>query len=116
MKRSRVVPLRLPENLDDLAALSAREQQTDKSATLRQWIHHGAAHYVLTLVSEGRVSIGRAAELLDSTPYDLYRLAETHGIELGATDDQRKQSRALTERLAPRGQNVTDGDRPPPQS
>ncbi len=100
MRNSKVVPLRIPENLDDLAALSAKEQHTDKASALRQWIHQGAAHYVLRLVAEGRISITRAAELLDMTVYDLFHLAETHHIELGATDEQRQQSRALGAKLA----------------
>ena len=46
--KSKVVPLRIPENLDDLAALGARDQQRrTRQHTLRQWIHAGAAHYVL---------------------------------------------------------------------
>ena len=98
--RSRVVPLRIPENLVELAALSAQEQHTEKAAALRQWIHVGAAHYVLKLVAEGRLSVGRAAELLDQSVYDVYHLAETHGVELGASDEQRPQSRALAARLA----------------
>ncbi len=102
MKKNRVVPLRIPESLDDLAALSAREQHTDKATALRQWIHDGAAEYVLKLVAEGRVSIERAAELLDMTVYDLYHLAETHRVELGATEDQRRRSRALAAKLAER--------------
>ncbi|MSQ15285.1 MAG: hypothetical protein EXR50_05430 [Dehalococcoidia bacterium] len=103
MKKSKVVPLRIPENLDELAAVRAREQHTDKATALRQWIHQGAAHYVLGLVAEGRVSIGRAAELLDLTVYDLYHLAKTYGIELGASDEQRQQSRTLAARLAEEG-------------
>lgn len=99
MKKSRVVPLRIPENLDDLAAISAREQHTDKAVALRQWMHEGAAHFLLNLVAEGRVSMGRAAEMLDVPIFDLYRLAETHGIELGASEEQRRLSRALVERL-----------------
>ncbi len=93
--KSKVVPLRIPENLDELAALSAQEQHTDKATALRQWLHRGAAQYVLTLVSEGRISLGRAAELLDLTVYDLHHMAETQGIALGATDEQRRQSREV---------------------
>ena len=55
---------------------------------------------VLKLVAEGRMSIGRAAELLELTIYDLYHLAETHGIELGASDEQRQRSRILAAKLA----------------
>ncbi len=99
MKKSKVVPLRIPENLDELAALSAQEQQTDKATALRQWLHKGAVQYVLKLVAEGRISVGRAGELLDLTVYDIHRLAEEQGIELGATDDQRRRSRDLAFRV-----------------
>ncbi len=99
MKNSKVVPLRIPEHLDELAALCAEAQHTDKATALRQWIHQGAAHYVVDLVAEGRVSAGRAAELLDLTVHDVYHLAEVHGIELGASDEQRRQSRALAAKL-----------------
>ena len=90
--KSKVVPLRIPENLDELASLSAQEQHTDKATALRQWLHRGAAQYVLKLVAEGRISVGRAAELLDLTVYDLQHLATTLDIELGATDEQRRKS------------------------
>ena len=99
MGKSKVVPLRIPENLNELAALNAQERHTDKATALRQWLHEGAAHYVLNLVAEGRISAGRAAELLDTTPYDIYRMAESHGIEVGATDEQRRQSRQLAQEL-----------------
>jgi hypothetical protein len=100
MAKTKVVPLRIPENLNELAAFNAQERHTDKATALRQWLHEGAAHYVLNLVAEGRVSAGRAAELLDATPHDIYRMAESHGIELGASDEQRRQSRRLAQELA----------------
>ena len=112
MRKNKVVPLRIPEHLDDLAALSAQEEHTDKATALRQWLHEGAAHYALRLVAEGRISMSRAAEMLDVAVYDLYRLAERHGVELGATDEQRRQSRALASRL---GQPSAD-PHPPPRS
>ena len=97
--KSKVVPLRIPENLDELAALSAQEQHTDKATALRQWLHRGAAQYVLRLVAEGRISVGRAAELLDLTVYDLQQQAEAQGIEMGAANEQRRRSRALVAKL-----------------
>ena len=56
-------------------------------------------YYVLKLVAEGRISVGRAAELLDQTVYDVHHLAGTYGIELGASDEQRRQSRSLAAEL-----------------
>jgi hypothetical protein len=99
MAKTKVVPLRIPENLDELAALSAREEHTDKATALRQWLYEGAAHYVLKLVSDGRISMSRGAELLAVSMYDLYNLAERHAIEIGASDEQRRRSRELALRL-----------------
>ncbi len=101
--KSRVVPLRIPEHLDELAALNAQEEHTDKATAFRQWMHRGAAHYVLRLVAEGRISIGRAAELLNVTVYDLHHQAEMLGLELGASAEQRKRSRALAAAVAKKG-------------
>lgn len=98
--KSKVVPLRIPENLDELAALIAHEQHTDKATALRQWLHRGATHHVLKLVGEGRISMGRAAELLDLTVYDLLHEAEIQGIELGATKEQRRRSHEVAMKLA----------------
>src|SRR5437867_1847154 len=64
MKKSKVVPLGIPDDLDELASLGAREEHTDKATALRQWLHQGAAHYVLKLVAEGRISLNHGAELL----------------------------------------------------
>jgi hypothetical protein len=38
--------------------------------------------------------------MLELTVYDLHHLIETQGIELGATEEQRQQSRALVAKLA----------------
>ncbi len=97
--KSKVVPLRIPENLDELATLKAQEQNTDKATALRQWLHQGAIQYVLKLVAEGRISLERAAELLDLTIYDLHHQAEAQGLEIGATEEQRRQSHALATKL-----------------
>jgi hypothetical protein len=99
MNKPKVVPLRIPEGLDTLAALRAREEHTDKATALRQWLHNGAELYALKLVSEGRISIGYAAEVLDLSIYDMHRLAEANGIEIGATLEQSEQSLELVRRL-----------------
>ena len=100
MKKTKVVPLRIPEHLDELAALSAGEEHTDKATALRQWLYKGAELYALKLASDGRISTGRAAELLDYNIHEIYRLAQVYGVELGATDEQRRLSRETAMRLA----------------
>lgn len=100
MSKTKVVPLRIPEHLDELAALSAQVEHTDKATALRQWLHKGAALYVLKLVEDGRISRTRAAELLEVSIYDIYNLAETYGVELGPTDEQARKSREHVKRLS----------------
>ena len=92
--KNRVVPLRVPEELLQLAALRSQEQRTNRATVLRQWLYNGAEEYALRLVEEGRLSAARAAEMLEISLYDLYRLAETQGMGLGATDQQYQRSLA----------------------
>jgi hypothetical protein len=68
-------------------------EHTDKASALRQWLYEGAALYLIRRVGEGRLTMDRAAELLDVSIHELYRLAENHRIEVGASDEQRKRSR-----------------------
>jgi MOSC domain-containing protein YiiM len=96
---SRPYPLRIPEGLLELAEIKSRAERTDKTTALRQLLYAGAEGYVLRLIAEGRVSVGRAAELLDITPHDIQRLAQEHDVKLGATQDQYRQAREVTRKL-----------------
>jgi predicted HTH domain antitoxin len=91
--------LRLPKGLLELAELKSKADRTDKATALRQWLYAGAEEYVLKLLSEGRLTIGRAAELLEMSIHDVQRLAQEHGIELGATANQYHEARKTAERL-----------------
>jgi len=86
-------PLRIPEQLIALAKLRAKEEYVDQSTALRQLLFLGAEEYIVRLVETGRISIGRAAELLKSSVQDIHRLAEKHGFRLGALPDQSKKSK-----------------------
>ncbi|MFQ5796959.1 MAG: hypothetical protein ACE5JP_18220 [Candidatus Bipolaricaulia bacterium] len=55
---------------------------------MRQWLYVGAEEYVLERLSEGRMTLSRAAELLELSIYDIQQLAQEHGIEIGATAEQ----------------------------
>jgi len=78
-------PLRIPKELLELAVLRSKEEYVDQATALRQLLHLGAEEYVLEIVSSGRISIGKAAELLKVSVYDIYKLAEKHGVKLGGT-------------------------------
>ena len=86
-------PLRIPKEIIDLAILRSKEEYIDQSTALRQLLHLGAEEYVLQLVSSGRISISRAAEILNISIYDIYKLAEKHGIKIGGSIEQHIKSR-----------------------
>ena len=92
-------PLRIPKEILSLARLRAKDEYVDQSTALRQLLHLGAEEYVLTIVEKGRISICRAAELLNTSVQDIHRLAEKHDITLGATESQRQKSRKTMEKL-----------------
>ncbi len=86
-------PLRIPRNIMELTLLRAREEHIDRSTALRQLLYMGAQDYVLDLYKKGRISLSRAAELLDVGTFDILRLAQEKGIQVGATDEQQEKSR-----------------------
>ncbi len=88
-------PLRIPQEILAVAKLRAKEEYLDQSTVMRQFLYLGAEEYLLHLVENGRISIGKAAELLKTSVQDIHRLAEKHGVRLGATSEQQKKS-ALT--------------------
>jgi predicted HTH domain antitoxin len=77
------VPLRISRNLLEVARVRARQQRIDRAAALRQLLREGAEGYVLSLLAEGRLSLSRAAELLECSTVEIHRLAAERGICLG---------------------------------
>ena len=96
-------PLRIPEEIMELARLRVKEDYVDQSTALRQLLYSGAEEYVLGLVKKGRISIGRAADLLKASVQDIYRIAEKHDVKLGATAEQQKKSEETLKKLLKRG-------------
>lgn len=92
-------PLRIPEGLLELAEIKSQAERTDKTTALRQLLYAGAEEYVLGLISEGRVSVGRGAELLEVSVLDIQRLAQEQGVELGATVEQYERAREAARKL-----------------
>jgi len=93
-------PLRIPEEILTLAKLRAKEEYVDQSTAIRQLLYLGAEEYILHLVESGRLSIGKAAELLHLSIQDVQRLAVKHGVRLGPTMAQQKKSAEVLHRLS----------------
>lgn len=95
-KPTRPYPLRIPENLIELAEAKGRSERTDRSTALRQLLYSGAEDYALGLLARGRISSGKAAELLDTSVHRVHELARERGVEIGADAEDHRRSREAT--------------------
>ena len=91
--KSKVVPIRMSEELLDLVSICSKAQRTDRATTMRQWLYKGAEEYAIDSVEAGRLSASRAAELLDTSIHEIFRIAKARGIRLGATAEQYRASK-----------------------
>jgi Uncharacterised protein family (UPF0175) len=89
-------PLRIPENLIELAEAKSRLEWTDRSTALRQLMYAGAEDYMVGLLEQGRISSGKAAEILDTTVRRVHELARERGVEIGASAEDFRRSRDST--------------------
>jgi len=92
-------PLRIPEEILTVSKLRVEVEHVDQATALRQFLYIGVEEFVIQMIAEGRISIGKAAELLKTTHYDLYRIAQKHGLKLSATLEQGKKSRETLKKL-----------------
>lgn len=90
-------PLRLPQHLLELADLRAQEERIDRSTALRQLLYSGAEEYVLELLGRGRISLSKAAELLDVSTLAVIEKAGERGVKLGADVEAYRRARAARE-------------------
>ncbi|CAN5716874.1 MAG: UPF0175 family protein [Rubrobacter sp.] len=95
-KPTKPYPLRIPENLIELAEAKGRSERTDRSTALRQLLYSGAEDYALDLLAKGRISSGKAAELLDTSMHRIHELAAERGVEIGADNEDYRRSRETT--------------------
>ena len=103
--RNKAVTIRVPQDLLELVDLYSKEQHIDMSSAMRQWLYRAAEDYALELVEGGRISGGHAAEILNLSLFDIYRMAQARGIRLGADEEQQLRSReySTTVKLVSRG-------------
>lgn len=96
---SRSYPLRIPDNLIELAEARAKEERTDRATVLRQLLYAGAEDYVVELVKQERISVSRAAELLDSSVHRVQRLIRERGVETGSNLEEYERSVQIAREL-----------------
>ena len=86
-------PLQIPKNVMALVNLRTEEEHVDESTALMQLLFMGARDYVVELYKQGRISLGRAAGMLGVSTFDIIASARERGIQIGATEEQQKESR-----------------------
>lgn len=97
--KTKAYPLRIPNNLMELAEAISRERYIDKSTALKQLMYEGAEIYILDSIREGRISAAKGAEILNKSVYEIYRLAKKKNIEMGATLEQYKKGNKVAEKI-----------------
>lgn len=88
-----VYPLKLKDEIIPLIELKSKEEHTNKSIVLKQFLYKGLEDFVINLVSKGRLSTGKAAEILDLSIYDIHEIAKSKGLKLSANIEQRQKSK-----------------------
>lgn len=94
-----IQPLRIEENILRVAELRSKEEHTSRTAAIKQFLHSGVEEYVLRLCSQGRLSIGKAGEILHRGIYDLQESARQKGIELGIMPEQYQKNKKFVKEL-----------------
>ena len=55
---------------------------------LMQFLFMDVQDYVVELYKKGRISLGRAADMLGMSTFDIIAIAGERGIRIGATEEQ----------------------------
>ena len=95
-----VYPLKLNEEIMPIIELKSKEEHTNKAIVLKQLIYQSLEDYMLKLCASGRLSIGKSAEILGISIYDMQIKAKEKGIKLTPTEEQIEKSKKLLEKLS----------------
>ena len=97
-----IYPLKLREEIMPIIELKSKEDHTNKAIVLKQLIYQSLEDYVVKLCAKGRLSVEKAAEVLDLSVYDIHRIAKAKNIKLTATKEQMQKSREVLKKLSKR--------------
>lgn len=96
---TQVQPLRIEEDIMKIAELRSKDEHTNRTIAIKQFLYSGAEEYLLKLCSQGRISIGKAAEILHKSIYELQESAKQKGVDLGITSKEYNEGKKLAEEL-----------------
>tara|TARA_Y100000310_G_scaffold139131_2_gene138377 strand:+ start:609 stop:887 length:279 start_codon:yes stop_codon:yes gene_type:complete len=91
--------MKIREEIMPLIELKSKEEHTNKAIVLKQMLYKGLEDYVLGLIEKGRLTIGKAAEILDISIYDIHESAKQKGIKLSISLEQRHKSKENIKKL-----------------
>lgn len=94
-----VQPLRLEEDISRIIELRSRDDHINKTTAIKQFLYVGIEDYLLKLCSQGRISIGKVAEILKKSIYDIQELAKKRNIELGIKAEDYEKSKRTAKLL-----------------
>ena len=92
-------PLRINKNIMGMVEIKAKEEYIDKSTALRKLLYKGIEEYLVELYKEGRLSIGKIAEILGKSIYDIQRLLLKHNVKIKHDEDVLVESRKTADRI-----------------
>ena len=94
-----VYPMKIKEEIIPIIELKSREEHTNKAVVLKQLIYKGLEDYILNLLEKGRLTVGKAAEILDVSIYDIHEMAQLKSIKLSASPEQRQKSKGYLKKI-----------------
>ncbi len=97
-----IQPVRLSEKIKPLIDLKSTDEHLSRSVVIKQFVYEGLEEYALKLCSKGRLSIGKAAELLDKSIYDIQEMARERGIILSAAEESAQKSEETARKIVKR--------------
>lgn len=75
------VTIDLPKNIDIILHRRSKEEHIDTISVLKQIIREGAELYLIKQYSDGKISKGKLAELLDLDMYEVNELLEKYHVK-----------------------------------
>jgi len=100
MKRmENVLTVRLPkEDLEIVNQISIKNKK-DRSTTIRELVEQGKIYFAITQYKEGKISIGKAAEIAGLNISEMIDLLEKLGIESNIELEDYLEGEKLAEKL-----------------
>ena len=94
-----VYPMKIKDEIISLIELKSKEERTNKAIVLKQFLYRGLEDYAINLVSRGRLSIGKAAEIAGLAISEMMDLLSKLGVESNLELSDYLESQKLAEEI-----------------